>query len=158
MLGVIAAVIVGAGVGGAIVKINHDNRVEAEQREEQEHREQVAEERREEKAEEEALALEEVEIEEELQEIEAEIGRESVKELEAAITEDANGEAEEGIADYVSETSCEAEGGKINVNLTAQNFSCLAITDEEGGYQEGYRYSGSVNYKNGTMRWQLGGP
>jgi hypothetical protein len=157
-LGIVAALIVGGGAAGAIIKINHDNKVEAEQREEQEHREQVADERRQERADEEALVLEELEAEEELEKIETQFGRESVNELEVAITDDAKGEAEEGISDYVTETSCEPEGGRLDISLAAQNFSCLAVTSEEGGFQEGYRYSGTINYVKGNLSWRLGGP
>lgn len=149
------AALVGAGVAvGVVAKVNHDNAVAERHKEEQEQREQA----QREKAQEEKLSEEELETEEELERIEAEYGQESVGELEEAITDDANGEAEEGISEYVSETSCEAEGGRINTSLTAQNFSCLAVTTEEGGVQEGYRYSGTINYVKGTLSWRLGGP
>lgn len=152
--GVILGLLVGACTAGVIAKVNHDNRVAQEQKEEQEERELA----QQEKAEEERLAEEELETEEELERVEAEYGRESVKELEVAITEDANGEAEEGISEYVSETSCEAEGGKVDTSLAAQNFSCLAITSEEGEFQEGYRYTATINYAKGNFTWRLGGP
>lgn len=152
--GVILGLLVGAITAGAIAKVNHDNRVAQEHREEQEERELA----QQEKAEEEKLVEEELETSEELERIEAKYGRESVKELEAAITADANGEAEEGISEYVSETSCEAEGGKVDTSLAAQNFSCLAITSEEGGLQEGYRYTATINYAKGSFSWRLGGP
>lgn len=139
---------------GVIAKVNHDNAVAERHQEEQEQRERA----QREEAREEKLGEEELETEEELERIEAEYGRESVNELEEAITDDANGEAEEGISEYVSETSCEAEGGKVDTSLTAQNFSCLAVTTEEGGVQEGYRYSGTINYAKGTLSWRLGGP
>lgn len=149
------AALVGAGIAVAVIaKVNHDNAVAEEHQEEQEDREQA----QKEEAEEEELLAEEAETEEELERIENKYGLESVKELEGAITEAANSEAEEGFSEYVSETSCEAEGGQINTKLTAQNFSCLAITTEEGGVQEGYRYSGTVNYAKGTLTWRLGGP
>jgi hypothetical protein len=152
---VILAAVIGGGVAvGIIAKVNHDNAVAAQHQEEQEQREQA----QREKAHEEKLAEEELEAEEELGRIEAKLGRESVNELEEAITEDANGEAEEGISEYVFGTSCEAEGGQVDTSLTAQNFSCLAITTEEGGVQEGYRYSGTINYVKGTLSWRLGGP
>jgi hypothetical protein len=151
---VILGLLFGGITAGVIAKVNHDNQVAQQHKEEQEERELFEEE----KAEEEKLAEEELETEEELERIEAEYGRESVKELEAAITEDANGEAEEGISEYVSETSCEAEGGTVDTALTAQNFSCLAITNEESGVQEGYRYTATINYKKGNFSWRFGGP
>jgi uncharacterized membrane protein YdbT with pleckstrin-like domain len=152
--GVVLGLLVGGIVAGAIVKVNHDNQVAQQQEEEEKERERA----QEEKAEEEELADEELETEEELERIEAEYGRESVEELEGAITDDANGEAEEGISDYVSETVCEAEGGTVDTSLVAQNFSCLAVTSEEGEFQEGYRYSATINYAKGTFTWRLGGP
>lgn len=152
--GVILGLLVGGITAGVIAKVNHDNQVDQQHKEEQEERELA----QEEKAEEEKVAEEELETEEELERIEAKYGRESVKELEAAITKDANGEAEEGISEYVSETVCEAEGGKVDTSLTAQNFSCLAITSEEGGVQEGYRYTSTINYAKGNFSWRLGGP
>jgi hypothetical protein len=152
--GVILGLLVGGITAGVIAKVNHDNKVAKEQKEEEEAREEA----QEEKAEEEELVEEELESEEELEQIQAKYGKESVGELEDAITDDANGEAEEGISDYVSETSCEAEGGRIDTTLAAQNFSCLAVTDEENGLQEGYRYSGTINYVKGDLSWRLGGP
>ena len=136
-----------------IAKVNHDDAVAKHNQEEHERQEQAQKKR----AHEAELAREELETEEELERIEAKYGHESIGELEEAITNDANGEAEEGISEYVSETSCEAEGGRVDTSLTAQNFSCLAITSEEGGLQEGYRYSGTINYAKGTLSWRLGG-
>lgn len=152
---VLIAVLVGGGVAvGVIAKVNHDNAVAERHREEQEQHEQA----QMEKAHEEALGAEQLESEEELARLEAQLGRESVTELEEAITRDANGEAEEGFSEYVSETSCEAEGGQVDTSLTAQNFRCLAVTSEGAGVQEGYRYSGTINYVNGTLSWRIGGP
>jgi hypothetical protein len=152
---VLIAALVGAGAAvGIAAKVNHDNAVAERHQEEQEQREQA----QREKAHEEKLAAEELETEEELERLEVKYGQESINELEEAITDDANGEAEEGISEYVSETSCEAEGGRIDTSLAAQNFSCLAVTTEEGGVQEGYRYSGAINYVKGTLSWRLGGP
>jgi len=152
---VLLAALVGAGIAVAvIVKVNHDNAVAEKHQEEQEQREQA----QKEKAEEEELVAEEVEAEEELQRIETKYGRESVEELEDAITKDANSEAEEGFSEYVSKTSCEAEGGRIDTSLAAQNFRCLAVTSEGEGVEEGYRYSGTVNYAKGTLSWRFGGP
>ena len=139
---------------GVVAKVNHDNAVAQEHQEEQERREEVQRER----AREERVAEEELKTEEALERIETQYGRESVGELEEAITEDANDEAEKGFSEYVSETSCEAEGGRIDTSLTAQDFNCLAVTTEGEGVQEGYRYSGTINYANGTLTWRLGGP
>ena len=154
VLGMIA-VLIGVAIGaGVIIKVNHDNQVAQQHKEEQE----LAEEKREERAEEEKLADEELESEEELERLEAKYGRESVVELQEAITNDANSEAEEGFSEYVSETTCEAEGGEVDTTLAAQNFDCLAVTTEEGSTQEGYRYTGTINYAKGSFSWRFGGP
>jgi ribosomal protein L40E len=152
--GIILGLLIGGITAGVIAKVNHDNQVAQQHKEEQE----LVQEKQEEKAEEEKLANEELESEEELERIEAKYGRASVNELEEAITKDANGEAEEGFSEYVSETSCEAEGGRVDTTLAAQNFSCLAVTSEEGGLQEGYRYTGTINYEKGEFSWRFGGP
>jgi hypothetical protein len=34
----------------------------------------------------------------------------------------------------------------------------MAVTSESGGVQEGYRYSGTINYAKGTLSWRFGGP
>lgn len=152
--GIILGLLIGGVTAGVIAKVNHDNQVAQQHKEEQE----LAEEKREEKAEEEKLANEELESEEKLERIEAKYGQESVVELQEAITKDANSEAEEGTGEYVSETTCEAEGGEVDTTLTAQNFDCLAVTTEEGGIQEGYRYTGTINYAKGSFSWRFGGP
>jgi hypothetical protein len=151
--GIILGLLIGGVTAGVIAKVNHDNQVAQQHKEEQE----LAQERHEEKVEEEKVAEEKLESEEELERIEAKYGRESVVELQEAISNDANSEAEEGIGEYVSETTCEAEGGEVDTSLTAQNFSCLAVTSEEGGIQEGYRYTGTINYVKGNLSWRLGG-
>lgn len=152
--GILIGLLLGGATAGVIAKINHDNQVAKEEREAEEARELAQEEREDEEQEE----AEELEAEEKLEELEADLGREMIGELEEAITDDANEDADEGFGEYVSETSCEAEGGRVEPKRPAQNFDCLAVTDEEGGYQEGYRYSGTINYQKGEYRWRLGGP
>jgi hypothetical protein len=160
------AVVVGAAVAaGVIIKVNHDNAVAAEHREEQEEREAIAAAK---KAKEETarrVAQEELKrqreqeaTERELAKIENEYGKESVAELEKDITNSANEEAEEGFSESVSRTDCEAAGGKIDTTLSAQNFHCIAVTSEEGGLENGYRYTGTINYEKGNLSWRLGGP
>ena len=147
--GVILGLLVGGTATGAIAKVNHDNQVAQQHEEEQEERELAQEER----AEEERLAEEELEEEEKLERAEAKYAHEMVNELEGAITEGANEEAEEGFSEYVSETSCEAESGKVEPSRAAQNFSCLAVTSEEGGLREGYPYTATINYLKGSYTW-----
>lgn len=156
---VVVAALIGAGLAaGIIIKTNHDNAVAAEHREEQEEREAIAAAK---KAKERAALRrqhEEEASERELARIETQYGTEVVKELESNITKSANEEAEEGFSEYVTGTDCEANGGRIDTSLTAQNFHCLAITSEEGGLENGYRYTGTINYEEGNLSWRLGGP
>jgi ribosomal protein L40E len=160
-LGIIAALIGGAAAAGIIIKTNHDNAVAAEHREVQEEREAIAaaklaKERTQQRA---ALRLQREEEKDarELAKIEREYGKESVAELEKDITNYANEEAEEGFSETVSKTDCEADGGKVYTSLTAQNFHCIAVTGEEGEFENGYRYSGTINYTTGNLSWRLGG-
>jgi hypothetical protein len=163
-LGLIAAVIGAAVAVGVIVKVNHDNTVAAEHREAQEEQEAIAAakkakeqtalrvEREDEKAQ-----REEESAERALARIELKYGKESVAELEKDITNYANEESEEGFSESVSRTDCEADGGKVDTSLAAQNFHCIAVTSEEGGLENGYRYSGTINYVKGNLSWRLGG-
>lgn len=157
------AVLIGGGAAAAIIiKTNHDNAVAAQHREEQEEREAIAaaKKAKEQTAlhEEQVALREEEKSERELARIEAKYGNESVKELEDDITKSANEEAEEGFSESVTGTDCEANGGKVNAGLGAQTFHCIAITDEEGGYENGYRYTGTINYEEGNLSWHFGGP
>ena len=153
----IGAVLVGLLVGGAVVgvvaKVDHDNKIAAENKEAEEARELA----KEEAAEEAQEVREEAKAEAALERIEVKFGHESQTELEEAITKDANSEAEEGFSDYVSDTLCEPDGGVIDTSQAAQDFSCLAVTSEENGVSEGYRYSGTINYKKGEFSWRYGG-
>lgn len=159
---IIGAVVVGLLVGGVaagvIAKVNHDNKIAREKQEAEEARELARQEAKEQAAEEAKEIREEEKAERALAALEAELGHEMQHELEDAITADANEEAEEGFSEYVSDTKCEPEGGVIEASVAAQNFSCIAITEEEGGSYEGYRYTGTVNYKKGEYSWRLGGP
>lgn len=157
-VGIIVVLLGGGIAAGAIIKTNHDNQVAQEKREEQEHREQVAEEKRQEERElvqEEQEQQELEEGEEELEKIGLEINQE---ELEKAIAKDAGEKVDEGLLEGpILRGECEPEGGELKVGVAAQNFHCMAVTDEEGGYYEGYRYSATYNYAEGEFSWRLGG-
>lgn len=153
-LGVIAALVGGLVGAGVIVKVNHDNQVAREHREQQEHREQIAQANKEER---ELLAeeKEEQEVEESLELVELEFEQE---ELEKAITKDATEKTEEGLLEGpILKTECEPEGGELDPHAAAQHFDCLAVDTVEGGYSEGYRYEGTYNYAKGVYSWRLGG-
>jgi hypothetical protein len=163
-LGLIAAIVGAAVAVGVVVKVNHDNTVAAEHREEQEEREAIAAAKLakeqlalREQHEEEKTVREEESAERAVARIELEYGKESVTELEKDITNSANEEAEEGFSETVSSTNCEADGGKIDTSLAAQNFHCIAVTSEEGDLENGYRYSGTINYVKGSLSWRFGG-
>lgn len=153
LLGILIGLLVGGLTVGVVAKVNHDNRVAREDEEAEEARQlaqkEAAEEAHEQREEEQAEAA--------LERIEIKYSGEIKGELEDAITEDANSEAEEGISEYVSGTKCEPDGGVLEPSLAAQDFHCIAITDEEGGFYEGYRYSATINYKKGEYSWRFGG-
>jgi hypothetical protein len=161
-LGIIAAALGVAVAAGIIIKTNHDNAVAAEHREEQEEREAIAaaKKAKEQTAlrEEESLLREEEQTERELAKFEREYGKEVVGELEDNITKSANEEAEEGFSEHVTGTDCEANGGKVDTSQNVQTFHCIAITSEEDGYENGYRYTGTINYQEGNLTWHFGGP
>lgn len=151
---VVSGLLIGGVAAGVIAKVDHDNKVAQEKQEAQEARELA----RQEAAEKAKEIREEEKAQRALAALEVELGHEMQHELEDAITADANQEAEEGFSEYVSDTRCEPEGGVIKASAAAQNFSCIAITDEEGSGYEGYRYTGTINYKKGEYSWRLGGP
>lgn len=147
LLGIVAGLLLGGVAAGVIAKVNHDNQVAKENKEADEARELAHKE-----------AAEEEKAEAEMQHIEAKYGHAAQAELEEAITDDANSEAEEGFSESVSETQCEPDGGVLRPNLAAQDFHCIAITNEESsGQYEGYRYSATINYKSGEFTWRFGG-
>jgi hypothetical protein len=41
--------------------------------------------------------------------------------------------------------------------VNVAQYECLAINKDTASGYEGYRYSGSINFKTGTYRWRLGG-
>lgn len=147
---IVAGLLIGGVAAGVIAKVDHDNKIAQEKQEARELARQKS-------AEEATEVHEEEQARRALATLEAELGHEMQHELEDAITADANEEAEEGFSEYVSDTKCEPEGGVIKA-AAAQNFSCIAITDEEGSGYEGYRYTGTINYKKGEYSWRLGGP
>ena len=154
LLGVMLGLLVGGLAAGVMAKVAHDNRVAKESKEAEEARQLV----RKEVAEEAQEVREEEKAEAALERIEAKYGVEIKSELEDAITEDANSEADEGFSEYVSGTQCEPDGGTLDPSLAAQDFHCIAITDEEeGGLYEGYRYTATINYKKGEYSWHFGG-
>lgn len=154
LLGVLIGLLMGGMAAAVIAKVDHDNAVAKENREAEEAR-QLA---QEEKAEEAQELREEAKAEAALERLQVKLGTEMKGELEDAITEDANSEAEEGISEYVSGTQCEPDGGVMEPTLAAQDFHCIAITEEEeSGLYEGYRYSATINYKEGEYSWRFGG-
>jgi hypothetical protein len=150
---VILAALVGVAVGvGVILKVNHDNQVAEQHKEEQEALEVAQAERaaaraklRAEELEEEKLVQEELQAQEELERIEVKYGHESVAELEGAITKEADEESSEGFSEYVTRTNCEPTSGRLEPSKAAQDFRCIAVTSEDSdGTESGYRYEGTI--------------
>ncbi len=84
-----------------------------------------------------------------------------VRFLQRTITKDARKDVAEGLLDGpILETSCTATGGGSTDDLTALTgtFECLAVTKEESdGTRSGYGYAGTIEWKSGSVTWQLGG-
>lgn len=124
VLGVAAAVVLLGGIGtGVVLKIQHDNDVEAEgEREAQtaaDRREEAAEARREQEAGEEAdQALAEIQLE----------GRGELESgLESEVTEDAQGLVDEGVLEgpEIIETLCDpVGGGRDDINASTGKYEC----------------------------------
>lgn len=80
--------------------------------------------------------------------------------LEEAITKDAKESVSEGLLDGpIKFTQCTATGGGSSDDLTALTgtFECLAATTEnDDGTIEGYAYSGTTEWDSGSITWHLG--
>lgn len=151
LLAVLATLVVGGAATGILLKVNHDDAVAAQHKKEAEERAQAQVEAREKQKRERAVQKTEETI--------ARIEREdAVRQLQAAITKDAEKHVgEEVLEGPILKTRCEPEDGELDLTAPSQNFSCMAVTSENGGQAEGYRYSATENFAKGNFTWRLGG-
>lgn len=151
LLAVFAVLLIGGTATGILLKLNHDNAVAAQHKKEAAERAQAEAEAREKQKRERAAQKAEETV--------ARIEREdAVRQLETAITKDAEKHVgEEVLEGPILKTSCEPEGGELDVTAPSQDFSCMAVTSESEGQAEGYRYSATENFAKGNFTWRLGG-
>ena len=83
--------------------------------------------------------------------------------LERGLRKEVTKSAREAVATGVLDgpilrTSCDPiAGGADSLDEPTGRYECLAINEEHGdGTAEGYRYTGTINYKKGTYSWRLG--
>lgn len=151
LLAILGVLVIGGVATGAILKINHDNAVAAQHKREARERAQAQVEAREMREREEDAQK----AEEALTRIERES---AVRQLQAAITKDAEKSvSEEVLEGPILKARCEPEGGRLDLTSPSQDFSCIAVTVESGGNEEGYRYSATENFEKGNFTWRLGG-
>jgi type II secretory pathway pseudopilin PulG len=149
--GVIALLLIGGGVTGVLLKVQHDNDVAAKHKQQQQQAQQ--------KAAAQAQAQQAIDqANQEKRTLRAGI----VTSLQDSVTKDANKRINEGVLDgpAVNHTSCTPVGGGNTDDLTAHtgNFSCLAANKSNSdGTEEGYGFSATVNYEDGSYTWRLGG-
>lgn len=82
-----------------------------------------------------------------------------VRELRKSITKDAKERVRDGYLEGpILSTSCENSDGK-ELDLDAENgaYECLAaVIKRDDGQVEGYRFSGRVDYEDGSHTWRVG--
>jgi hypothetical protein len=77
------------------------------------------------------------------------------------VTKDAKKDVADGVLDGpILRTECTPVGGGNSDPLAAHtgNWSCLAVTKDDlsSGTSEGYAFSATVNYDDGSYTWHLG--
>jgi hypothetical protein len=148
--GVTALLLIGGGVTGVLLKVQHDNDVAAK------HKQQGQEAQRQAAAQAEAQrAIDQAN--QEKRTLRAGV----VTSLQDSVTKDAKKNVDQGLlTGPISSTSCTPVGGGSTDDLTAHtgNFTCIAVNKTSSdGTSEGYRYSATVNYDDGSYTWHLGG-
>ncbi len=156
----LAVILVGGGGTATALKVSADRaeqrRVEAAERQAAEQRRAVAE--REREAQEAAEA--EAEAQAAMEKVSRDLRRDLVHGLRKSITADARKRVDEGYLDGpIYSTSCENSDGN-EPDLDAENgaYECLAVNEKhDGGQVRGYRFTGRVDYEEGSYTWRLGG-
>lgn len=163
ILAAVVALLLVGGVGGAVAaKVNHDNGVKAEKKQEaakalaerqQRARETAAAEQAR-VAEEAATAARKKRVADK-KELDKAIRDLVVRDMEKSITKDAKSMVADGTLDGpILRTSCSLTNPAAN--KSAAPFSCIAVTETTGSTERGYRFSATANLKAGSYRWHLG--
>jgi len=159
LVAVVVLLLVGGGGTAAVLKLQHDSDV----RKEREAREArlVADKKRKQEAEvakRRAAARAERE-QAALDRIERDLRRVLEQGLRKEITKSAREAVATGVLDGpIVRTSCDPiAGGVDSLDEPTGRYECLAINQENSdGTAEGYRYTGTINYRKGTYSWRLG--
>lgn len=151
----VAIVILGGGGTAVALKVSADRAEDRRQADAA----RKAEEQRQAAAERERQAQEEAEAAEEYERDVRKLRAELVRSLRKSITEDARKRVNEGYLEGpIISTSCENSDGNER-DLDAENgaYECLAANiKRDDGQVEGYRFSGRVDYEDGSYTWRLG--
>ncbi len=87
--------------------------------------------------------------------------RSAEKELERAVEADAKKlVAEETLSEPIIGASCNPASGGSSTELSSAtgSYDCIAITKREaGGESSGYRFTGNINFADGSFTYHLGG-
>lgn len=156
IVGVLGALVL-AGAGVAIAqKVSHDNQVAEDKRQAEAAAKAAAAQRKQE----ELAAQKEEEAQAEQDRIERSIRASAVRGMRKSITKDAKQRVSEGVLDGpIYGTQCNPVGGGSEDNLEAKTtkYECLAINKKNGdGTVEGWRFSATMNWDDGSYTWRLG--
>jgi type II secretory pathway pseudopilin PulG len=147
---VVGLLLIGGAATWVLLKVQHDNDVAAQHKQKQQQAQQQAA----------AQATAQQAIDRANQEKRT-LRAGIVTSLQDSVTRDAKKSVDQGVlTGPILSTSCTAVGGGSTDDLTAHtgNFSCIAVNKQNSdGTSEGYRYSGTVNYEDGSYTWHLGG-
>lgn len=152
ILGPILLLLAGAGAG-AYLKLDHDAEVRQEKQEATEARERKA-------REEERQRQQAAQAQADADALEVDLRQDSVTDLERAVKKDAEENVGLGLfTGPITQVQCDAVDGNLDdLSVDAIKFDCLAANQEnDDGTIEGYRYSSSIDFESGQMRWRLGG-
>jgi hypothetical protein len=150
-------VALGSGAGAVALKLQHDANVRhqreaAQARADAKRKAQAAAARRREAARRAQAAIDQIKIDE----------RKSMEHgLRAAITKDAQKNIDNGLLSgpAISHTSCNPiAGGSDSLSEPTARYECLAVNKTNvDGTEEGYRFTGTINFDRGDYTWRLGG-
>lgn len=154
MLAALLVLVLAGGVtAGVIAKQRHDDRI-AEEKAEAKRAEQSR--RAAERA-----AREEAETQKALDKIQRDYRRDSINEMRKSITKDARSRVADGFLEGpIYGTQCDRVGGGAIDDLEARTtrFECLAVNEKKsGGLVEGYRFTATMDWDDGSYQWRLGG-
>jgi hypothetical protein len=94
--------------------------------------------------------------------VERAVRKDLIRGLRQHVLKDANANIDSGLLDGPSAFSATCSPSGVDplqdLSVTTGQYDCLAVnkTDTDGT-QEGWRYSGGINFKTGDYRWRLGG-